>query len=664
MDGCIATSPRRLGVRALVALACALAALLALPRPALAESYEMGPVAITATVRTDGTLHVVEDRAFDFEGEFNGVYWDLPNGDYHGQQVSPEILQVGLVQGDGTFIPFRAEYTSEPRTYEAEAWEGTVRLTLFNPASDERITYRVVYDLKNAVFAWADTAELYWKFVSAGWEEPTRDITCSIHLPVPEGETIAPGENVRAWGHGPLDSQVSFDSGGDVVYTVPEVGTDQYAEARVLFPVSWLTVPARGEARLDAILAEEAQWADEANAQRAQARVVTFGSGGVVAAGGAAAILFALLSWASYRRRHRADFQDPYWREAPSKDHPAIVGLLVNGEVGSPEFTATLMRLTDRRAIGLDHVDYKRQGAFKARREETYRLVLHPKVAAALTDPIDEAAITFLFEDVAPKTQAYRRLRDEAEAKAAETGEAPRFDPTLDLDDMRAVAKDRPESYMEDLDDWKGTVSAQAETRGLFDDGASAQRNRLYAASALSILLTVAGFIAFIIIEPPAWFLLLLLLPIAGAVLCGAMAKGCEGYSDEADEIRAKALALRAWLKDFTRLDEAVPEDVALWNELLVYAVVLGVADDVIRQLKIAMPQIFDDPYFYPYYVWYYGYGHYGSPLRAFNDAYDSCYRASTAAVAASSNSSAGGAGGGFSGGGGGGIGGGGGGAF
>ena len=142
------------------------------------------------------------------------------------------------------------------------------------------------------------------------------------------------------------------------------------------------------------------------------------------------------------------------------------------------------------------------------------------------------------------------------------------------------------------------------------------------------------------------------------------MAKGCEGYSDEADEIRAKALALRAWLKDFTRLDEAVPEDVALWNELLVYAVVLGVADDVIRQLKIAMPQIFDDPYFYPYYVWYYGYGHYGSPLRAFNDAYDSRYRASTAAVAASSNSSAGGAGGGFSGGGGGGIGGGGGGAF
>lgn len=126
--------------------------------------------------------------------------------------------------------------------------------------------------MANVVNAWSDTGELYWKFVSDGWDVSSNNVTCRVHLPVAAGESVVAGDNVRAWGHGPLDASLEFD-GNDIVYTVPGVGTDEYAEARVTFPVSWLTgmVPS-SISRLPNIRAEEQQWADEANARREQAR--------------------------------------------------------------------------------------------------------------------------------------------------------------------------------------------------------------------------------------------------------------------------------------------------------------------------------------------------------------------------------------------------------
>ena len=135
-------------------------------------------------------------------------------------------------------------------------------------------------------------------------------------------------------------------------------------------------------------------------------------------------------------------------------------------------------------------------------------------------------------------------------------------------------------------------------------------------------------------------------------------------YTPEGAELAARCKALKHWLEDFTRLKEAIPGDLVLWNKLLVMGVALGVSKEVLRQLAEAVPADLrnsDDFYDnYPCYWWYYH--HYGneSPLDSFNDVYHETIRE----LASSSDSSSGGSGGGFSGGGGGGAGGGGGGTF
>ena len=135
-------------------------------------------------------------------------------------------------------------------------------------------------------------------------------------------------------------------------------------------------------------------------------------------------------------------------------------------------------------------------------------------------------------------------------------------------------------------------------------------------------------------------------------------------FTPEGAEVAARCKALKHWLEDFTRLKEAVPGDLVLWNKLLVMGVALGVSKEVLRQLAEAVPPevreadgFYDN---YPCYWWYYH--HYGieSPLDSFDDVYHESIRE----LASSSDSSGGGGGGGFSGGGGGGVGGGGGGTF
>ena len=130
-------------------------------------------------------------------------------------------------------------------------------------------------------------------------------------------------------------------------------------------------------------------------------------------------------------------------------------------------------------------------------------------------------------------------------------------------------------------------------------------------------------------------------------------------YSQEGVELRQRCEALKRWFEDFTRLGEAVPSDLVLWDRLLVMAVALGVSDEVLRQLAEAVPrELREDAqggYYFPVYWWLYPHGGLHSPVHELGH----IQTVSMGALASSLDSSGAGLGGGFSVGGGGGGGGG-----
>lgn len=642
---------RPLGLAVFAAL---LVAFIAAPATALAREYSISRVDIDATVSEDGTLRVEESRTFDFDGSFNGVYWKIPTGynSNNGKNVELTVDSVGEGSGSesGTFVQ---DESGDRGTYELSEYSSYTQVKLYSPHEDESATFTIVYELTNVATRWEDTGELYWKFVSDGWDVESQNVICTLHLPVAAGESVSAGDNVRAWGHGPLDAEVSF-SGNDVVFSVPGVGTDEYAEMRVTFPAAWISACEQTSgSRLETVLSEEREWADEANAKREKARtarnVGTFGSLGLAIV----TVIAVVAAWVREDKENTPKFNDKYFRDVPTSDHPAVLGALYNGgDVEPKDLTATLMRLTDNGVIKLERATLKKKTRFGESTKLDYlvtKLKDVPKQEGREKDrarSVDASACDLLFNRVAKK------------------GNKPGSQVFLSA--FKRKAEKEPSAYADAWGSWTGNVEEGYKER--FVEGAPLQRRKggIIAAGVIDMVAAfVTFFYFFIFMEDDLLHILIpSILLFAVGIAALVVGAGLKPLNREGIETKAKLEALRNWLREFTKLDEAVPDDVVLWNRLLVMAVVLGVSKEVIKQLEVALPQVLEDPYFMPSYGWcYYGDRYDGrAPSDAFTKGFQSAHHVSEAALAASSSSSSDGGGGGFSGGGGGGFGGGGGG--
>lgn len=74
---------------------------------------------------------------------------------------------------------------------------------------------------------------------------------------------------MRAFGHGPLNGQVTFLGPQTIRYEVRDVPPLSYVEGSILFPADAVpTAVATGQLGLERILGQERVWAEEANALR------------------------------------------------------------------------------------------------------------------------------------------------------------------------------------------------------------------------------------------------------------------------------------------------------------------------------------------------------------------------------------------------------------
>ncbi|WP_080803950.1 DUF2207 domain-containing protein [Arabiibacter massiliensis] len=637
----------------LVALACAFVAFS--PSPALAKSYTMPKVDIQAQVETDGSLHVVEQRTFDFNGDFTAVFWPF------GELADNSSIQIngvrmghvgagGAIEGEWTTlkdVPFQLDWRDAGGpggdAYSFDTAQNT--LYVFFNAVDEKLMVELDYTIVNGAQAYKDVGEVYWQYVNSGWTEASDDVTMTLALPVPQGVEVEPGENVRAWGHGPLDGTVSINADGTVTYRVPRVASGQYAEARVTFPVEWLAnlsgddaLVHRDQPRLETVLKEEQGWADEANRDRVMSLAFIIGCGVVCVA----LLAWALRAYFKYGKEHEPDFTDEYWRDVPDPSvHPAVIGRLWRWDRESQDdFTATLMHLSHVGAIRIDAGSYDQPGVFGSKQVDDYYLTRLP-AADEVSDPLDRAALDLLFDRVAGGEDS------------------------LWFGTIKKYGEDHPQEFVDAMQGWQGMLSAETNRQDFFE--AKSKRYQGYLVTA-AVLVAMAGLGIGLFTQNfiPTLFM------VPTAIALGVIGNYMPRRSVRGNNLVAKCKALRNWLRDFSSLDERPPTDVKVWGEFMVYAYLFGVADQAIKQLQTTMPQLFEPGAsmgmtYMPWWLWYApGHGMSGAAMPSAGSLFQTSLAntVSTAQAAlsgASGNfSSGGGFGGGFSGGGGGGFGGGG----
>ena len=639
---------RTLAVIACLVAACALVAL----TPLSAEAYEMPRVRIEATVLEDGALHVEEERTFAFDDEVNGVFWTIPiatNEQGRPSWVDVASLGAAIVDEGGAERALERVGEAQPGddgVFTVTEEDDAIRIQLFSPhADDTQATFRLSYDLTGAVMAWADTAELYWKFVGPDWEESSENVELTVRFAGADasGEDGVVGENFRAWAHGPLEGEVALDGAvPSVTATVPRVRDGEYAEVRAVFPRSWVPglAPVSDAAqteRMDHVLSEEAGFAEDANARRAQMQtLISVGSGAQIAL---PAVLLVVV--AAYRivrcRAPKADFQQEYLREVPTDAHPATVAAFMDdGRVGRRSFVVTLMKLTDEGVIGVSDRPAKDTGG-----AASYRLVMRDPARLAESG-IDGAALRLFFREGA-QSSSFAALSTCTSGDAL-TAEA------LTSGFTDAVERDlKARGLVASVDTFKSVATVAAAV--------------LFCASLILALATDGA------------TLLPFGIGLALTIVALVIALTARIVTREAAELRARCEAFRHWIEHAARTGEAVDFDSEEGRLMLVYASAVGVGEGALRRLVSqtdesaahAVDGVADVAYAgvasYPYPLMWWFWPHYGmhaSPMRDASDAYGSA----VASVAVSAGSSAAGTGGGFSFGGGGGVGGGGGGTF
>lgn len=613
---------RRRFLSAVVALAVLVVAVALAPTPALAKSFSIDKVSIEGKVDPSGDLTLVETRQLTFEGDFSRVVWSLDTQGSTGIDIVEVRDETGSAyKRTDAFDAIGDASRRVPGTFVVEETGGTTLVHVFHSSADEQRTFTLEYRARGAAKRWEDTGELYWKLLGDETEIPTKDFSATIAV---EGVTSA--SEVKAWAHGPLTGVVSIEQNGSVSLTVDEVPARTFVELRMTFPAEVLSqAPVAGGPKLEEILREEKAGAEAANRERTGARVLVGLWTAVPSVLALVALGFGIWAFVRHGREHKPQFAGQYFREDPRPDlHPAVIGALWRfGKVEDVDIAATLMELADRGVVRMAPETVKKgglAGAFGGT-EQTFTLERLDKQPAHALD-----------------TELMRILFDEVAGGAG----------VVSLTEIETYAKAHPESFTESIKAWKASAQAEAEAAGFFEAESSSWQVGIFLAAVGLAALAVFG-----LVQTGSPLPLCLPVPVALALV--VMGVYMRRRSRQGNELYRTYAAVRDFLKDFSRLEEAPPSSIILWNRFLVLAVIFGVAEQVIEQLRVRMPEVVSDPGFQTSYWWVYSgsYGH--SPVSALSTSF-----VSAASVASSQMSSSSGGGGGFSTGGGGGGGGGG----
>ncbi|MFP5224225.1 MAG: DUF2207 family protein [Actinomycetota bacterium] len=607
------------------ALATVSAGVILLSTPSAgARSYRFRSIYITAQVARDGSMLITEERRVRFDGSFRGMFRDIG--------LSPERERFGgytvtlqKVFDDGTPLTRVPRAQLRPGTFTSYGYQDSQRFEWQYQATDQTKTFRLVYRIEGHVKRYRDIAELWWTFIEADRSGVgVDDARVTILLPA--------AAQPRAWGHGTLSGEVTIAGPKRVEFHVPGLGDGEELGARVAFDAS--VVPGArfiDETRLRTILLEEEAAANRANSARWRVRLWNI----IPLIAAIAWLLYWLRLFGRYGREHQTQAPE-YLRELPAGYPPAIVGWLMRwGDVKPEDMTATIMDLA-RRGFVTIHETTREKGLIFKREVADVAIEATAKTTEHLL-PYEKHVLQLL-----------GRVREDRGR--------------VTTHELKEWAEEDPSRMKREFSNFEAEVRAHGRTLNLIED-----RTQTIAVSVVGVA-ALGGIVALAIsrIAQDGRDLISGGPFILVAAALGLVTLAGTPFMTQRSRIgaqhKANWEAFRRYLTDFGRLHEKSPGAVVLWEEYLVYAIPLGVAEEVIETMKVHLPE--DALTQGSAFAWYTPVGAHGwTNLDTFGDAMGTLHQSIgiTASQAfATAPSSGSGGGGGFSGGGGGGGGGGG----
>ncbi len=504
-----------------------------------AKSYSYDYINIGLELSADGSVLVKQERAYNFEGSFSFAYLDL-------KKAGAEDIE---------FISIKDVDTGTDVPYSLEESQDHVKATWNYQANNEIKRFLITYEITGAVKRYQDVAELYWKVIEEE-HEFIKSFHAEVNLPEPSPNLFKVFIHTRA-----EPGILSFSEDlSKATVDLSDVPANSFVEFRVLAsPSIFSSVPLIQANQYEAILDEE-----RAIFQQDQLNSF-FSSGALYLLLLPIPIVAVFIYYLAYGREPKVDYQLKYLPEPPSDIPPMALSVLYHGKY--PQYSArgllaTIFDLARRGYMQIREVKKKRLLGLGERTEQIFELTKKGKNATAAKSLLnfENDVLRLLF----------------ARMKSADS---------ISSEDIKKWCQKNSSTMQGTLRFLQNDAQSwfEREQFKIYEDSTPAHAKRFAGLAVLFTILLFSPFVLLSILPFNLWF------AVSAALVYGIVylaVKLTKRWTPEAALQRKKWRAFKSYIKDFSDMENAPVTLLYIWDRLLIYAVVLGVAKELLENVK------------------------------------------------------------------------------
>lgn len=327
-----------------------------------AREWHITNFASSIVVAKDGTSTVREHLEVSFEGEFHGIYRDIPI-QYPGPLGSNYTLLLrvtGVTDNYGNKLKYESSVRGDYRH---------LKIYIPNAVNTSKVV-EISYTVKNAVRWFDDHDELYWNVTGNDWPVPIDSAMAIILFPPVAANNLRAQAFTGAYGSQAQDAAVQVNGNAVRVHTNESLSMREGLTADVYITKGILTQPSRLTFAL---------WFIRSN----PIVLLPFW-----------ALIVMFFFWWTKGRDPKADISVAPMYEPPKGMTPAEVGTLTDDTVHPRDITSTIVDLAVRGYLKIEETESK--VLLFSHRDYTFHL-LKPKPAWGTLEAHERVMLNHLF---------------------------------------------------------------------------------------------------------------------------------------------------------------------------------------------------------------------------------------------------------------------------
>lgn len=435
--------------------------------------------------------------------------------------------------------------------------------------------YEIKYKVNDAISKHADYAQLYWQFVGNKFDIDAKQVRGTIVLP----DNVDNKDNIKVWGHTEdLNGEIYVIDTNKIEFNVDYFNSGRYIEIRTLFPTQMITSSAREDNNeiLNSVIEEESILAKKANDKRARQR---FWKICMIVITNIILILICIkfiknmiksIKELKELKKLTPTEEIIYYRDIPRENatpaesvylYKQIKNKLESNDIGKI-FSATLLDFSLKNIIEFK-VDNE-----KSRKEKITIRLINKNSDEILKNEDEMVIFRFLVVAFGGKEEiTIKELEKYIKNSSSEIislQDKINRETELSLQKANLIDKEQQNEYDVIL------------------------TSRIFYTSA-ALLVPIIGIISEYMLIGGIPFVIL---SVINLILLSAQLRKINVYTQEGIDESEKWKGLKKYMEEFSMLDKREVPEVVIWEKFMVYATAFGIADKVLKQLKIVYPDL------------------------------------------------------------------------